>query len=206
MFVDNDANVALLAEHRAGAAAGARNALMLTLGTGIGGGLVLDGELYRGRRGTGGELGHVVVDLDGPPCQGKCPNRGCLETLASGTALEREALLGDGAAADRAGGRARWRTDGDATARRAARADRPPARGRGLAAWSTCSIPTSWSSAAASSPRATCCSSRRARSSPRGRCRTVREVRIVPARFGEESGMLGAALLAREGAAARASV
>ena len=89
-FADNDANVALLAEARLGAATGARNALLLTLGTGIGGGLLLEGELYRGSRGAAAELGHVVVDFDGPDCPGKCPNRGCLEALASGTALARE--------------------------------------------------------------------------------------------------------------------
>jgi glucokinase len=93
VHVDNDANLALLAEHRHGAARGARNALLLTLGTGIGGGVLLDGHLHRGRRGAAGELGHVVVDEDGPPCQGKCPNRGCLEVMASGTALVREAGL-----------------------------------------------------------------------------------------------------------------
>ena len=90
VFADNDANVALLAEHRLGAAQGTRNAMMLTLGTGIGGGLIVEGELYRGTRGAAGELGHVVVDLDGPPCPGKCPNRGCLEALASGIALGME--------------------------------------------------------------------------------------------------------------------
>ena len=87
VHVDNDANAALLAEHRHGAAQGADHVAMLTLGTGIGGGLVLDGRLYRGARGMGAELGHVPVDLDGPPCQGGCPGRGCLEVMASGTAM-----------------------------------------------------------------------------------------------------------------------
>ena len=87
---DNDTNVAVLAEHRAGAARDAGEAVMLTVGTGIGGGLVIGGELYRGSVGAGGELGHVVIDLDGPPCQGACPNRGCLEAVASGGALTRE--------------------------------------------------------------------------------------------------------------------
>jgi glucokinase len=91
VFVDNDANVAALAEHRAGAAAGARDAVVLTIGTGIGGGLIVRGELYRGAIGSGAELGHMVIDMDGPPCQGNCPNRGCVEALASGTALAREA-------------------------------------------------------------------------------------------------------------------
>jgi glucokinase len=90
-FFDNDANLATLGEHRAGAAREASHAVMLTVGTGIGGGLVLHGRLYRGWLGAGAELGHTVVDMDGPPCQGNCPNRGCLEAIASGTALEREA-------------------------------------------------------------------------------------------------------------------
>lgn len=89
-FLDNDANVAALAEHLYGAARGARNALMLTVGTGIGGGLILDGQLYRGASGAGAELGHMTIEVDGPPCQGNCPGRGCAETMASGTALGRE--------------------------------------------------------------------------------------------------------------------
>jgi glucokinase len=90
--IDNDANLALLAEHRFGAAREARNAAMLTIGTGIGGGLVLDGHLYRGSTGAAGELGHVVIEANGPPCQGNCPNRGCVESLASGTAIAHEGL------------------------------------------------------------------------------------------------------------------
>jgi len=91
VFVDNDANLAALAEYLYGAARGARNVVMLTIGTGIGGGLILGGEIYRGSTGAGAELGHTVIDLNGPPCQGNCPNRGCVETFASGTALGREA-------------------------------------------------------------------------------------------------------------------
>ncbi|MCD6015750.1 MAG: hypothetical protein K0R88_1834 [Solirubrobacterales bacterium] len=92
-FIDNDANLAALAEHRFGAAKGTENAILLTIGTGIGGGLVLGGELYRGSTGAGAELGHVVIDQAGPPCQGNCPNRGCVEVLASGTALGREGRI-----------------------------------------------------------------------------------------------------------------
>jgi glucokinase len=91
VFADNDANVTALSEHRAGAAKGAQEAVVLTVGTGIGGGLVLRGELYRGATGVGAELGHTVIDLNGPRCQGNCPNHGCVEALASGTALAREA-------------------------------------------------------------------------------------------------------------------
>ena len=91
VFLDNDANVAALAEHLYGAAKGADYAVMLTIGTGIGGGLILAGEVYRGATGAGAELGHTVIEIDGPACQGNCPGRGCVETFASGTALGREA-------------------------------------------------------------------------------------------------------------------
>jgi glucokinase len=90
VFVDNDANAAALAEHLYGAGRGADDLVLLTIGTGIGGGLVLNGEVYRGATGAGAELGHVVIDVNGPPCQGNCPGRGCVETMASGTALGRE--------------------------------------------------------------------------------------------------------------------
>jgi len=96
--VDNDGNLAMLAEALYGAARGSRHALLLTLGTGIGGGIWVGGEIYRGSTGAGAELGHVVVDIDGHPCQGNCPNRGCVETMASGTAIAR---LGREAAAER---------------------------------------------------------------------------------------------------------
>ncbi|MGD0197032.1 MAG: ROK family protein [Solirubrobacteraceae bacterium] len=91
-FVDNDGNLALLAEHQSGAAAGERCAVMLTLGTGIAGAIVIGGELYRGSQGAAGEIGHMVVWADGPDCGQGCPSRGCLESLVSGTALRRDAL------------------------------------------------------------------------------------------------------------------
>jgi len=87
--VDNDSNVAMLAEHRAGVARGIDDAVLLALGTGIGGGLLLGGQIYRGSEGAGAELGHVVVDPEGPDCPGDCPGRGCLEAYASGNALGR---------------------------------------------------------------------------------------------------------------------
>jgi glucokinase len=64
---------------------------MLTLGTGVGGGVVIDGSIFRGATGLGAELGHMVVDAYGPECPGKCPNRGCLEAYCSGVALARAA-------------------------------------------------------------------------------------------------------------------
>ncbi|MBA3299383.1 MAG: ROK family protein, partial [Thermoleophilaceae bacterium] len=87
VYVDNDVNTAVIAEHRHGAARGADHVVMLALGTGIGGGLVFDGRPYRGARGFAGELGHLVVDHEGEECPGACPGRGCLEVLASGTAI-----------------------------------------------------------------------------------------------------------------------
>ncbi|MEA2210090.1 MAG: glucokinase [Solirubrobacteraceae bacterium] len=91
VFVDNDGNTAALAEHRAGAARGASEAVVMTIGTGIGGGLILRGEPYRGALGAAAELGHVIIDFHGPHCQGNCPGYGCVEAFASGTALAREA-------------------------------------------------------------------------------------------------------------------
>jgi glucokinase len=88
VFVDNDANCAGLAEAQV---VGARNLVMLTLGTGVGGGIVIDGAIFRGATGLGAELGHLTIQSDGPACPGNCPNRGCLEALCSGTALERDA-------------------------------------------------------------------------------------------------------------------
>jgi glucokinase len=106
VFVDNDGNVAALAEHLYGAAVGMPDIVMLTVGTGIGGGLVLGGQVYRGSTGAGAELGHVVIQADGPPCQGNCPNHGCVEALASGTALGREGRAAAESAPDSALGKA----------------------------------------------------------------------------------------------------
>lgn len=86
--IENDANAAAVAEHRYGVGRGYRHMIMLTLGTGVGGGLILDGELYRGAIGAAAELGHMTLDLHGPPCQGNCPGRGHLEAMASGTAAD----------------------------------------------------------------------------------------------------------------------
>ena len=85
--IENDGNAAALAEWRLGAGRGTSNLVMLTLGTGVGGGLVLDGALYHGWA----ELGHVVVQAGGPRCQGNCHGRGHLEVMASGTAADRAA-------------------------------------------------------------------------------------------------------------------
>ena len=93
VVVDNDANCHTVCESRLGIAQGATDVALLTLGTGIGGGLLLRGEIYRGWINGGAEMGHMVVEMNGRPCQGNCPNWGCLESVASGSALVREASL-----------------------------------------------------------------------------------------------------------------
>ena len=89
IFVDNDANAAVWAEYRFGAGRGESHLVMVNLGTGIGGGIVLDGRVIRGRFGIAGEFGHMQVVPDGIRCE--CGNRGCWEQYASGNALVREA-------------------------------------------------------------------------------------------------------------------
>jgi glucokinase len=214
VFVDNDANCAMLAEHRYGAARGARHAVLLTLGTGIGGGVVIDGALLHGAVGAAAELGHMVIDLDGPLCQGNCPNRGCLEALCSGSALGRlgaevaasdpDGALGRAAAAGREISGAvvtELAHDGDAGAlacmRRAGEA-----LGVGIANLVNIFNPevvvVGGGVIAAGDLLL-----EPARSTMLARAlRPSRDlVQVVPARFGAESGMLGAAVLALEGSA-----
>src|SRR5919197_842008 len=125
--VDNDANAAAWAEARFGAGSGSDELILLTIGTGVGGGLVLGGRPYRGVSGLGAEVGHMIVAPDGAPCS--CGSRGCLEAMVSGTALERlgrEAVL-----ADPEGGLARRAGDGEVSGPlvfEAARAGDPTAR------------------------------------------------------------------------------
>ena len=94
--LENDGNAAALAEHRVGAGRGARTMVMLTLGTGVGGGVVIDEKLLR----DGGELGHTVLVYDGIPCQGACTGRGHLEAYVSGTAAAKLAQEAFGPAVD----------------------------------------------------------------------------------------------------------
>jgi len=90
VHLSNDANCAALAETLAGAAVGHRNVVLVTLGTGVGGGIIIDGKIYAGMRSAGAELGHTLLMLDGEPCT--CGRRGCWEAYASATALCRQAL------------------------------------------------------------------------------------------------------------------
>lgn len=88
VFVENDVNVGLMGEHALGAGRGAKNVVGIFVGTGIGGALILNGELYDGSRGGAGEIGHTILAIDGPLCG--CGRRGCAEALASRTAMERD--------------------------------------------------------------------------------------------------------------------
>jgi glucokinase len=111
--IDNDANAAAIGEWHAGAAKGASFVVMLTLGTGVGGGVILDGRPFRGTTGVGAELGHIVIVVDGEPCG--CGGRGHLEPYASGGAADRAArkLYGDGSGGEKLVAKAH---DGDADA------------------------------------------------------------------------------------------
>jgi glucokinase len=217
VFVDNDSNAAALAEHRAGAARGCSEAVVLTLGTGIGGGLILGGELYRGAQGAAAELGHVVIDMDGPRCQGNCPNRGCLEVLASGSALAREALRIARAQGDTRLGRAlaegrelagplvtEFAHDGDPAALEAIELI-GTRLGVGIANYANIFNPEvvvigGGVIAAGELLLAPARAEMRRRALPPSRD----EVRVVAARFGVEAGMIGVAALAFDGLAARA--
>jgi glucokinase len=97
VLVENDVNVGTMGEYMLGAGKGVRDMIGVFVGTGIGGGLILSGELYEGFRNAAGEIGHIVVEKDGPRCG--CGRKGCVEALASRTAMERDVqrALRDGA-------------------------------------------------------------------------------------------------------------
>lgn len=86
-FIENDANAAAYGEYVAGAAKGAKNAVCITLGTGVGGGIVIDGKIYSGSNFGGAEIGHTVISVDGPQCT--CGRKGCFEVYSSATGLIR---------------------------------------------------------------------------------------------------------------------
>ncbi|MDD4875589.1 MAG: ROK family protein [Dehalococcoidales bacterium] len=89
-YLINDASAAVLGEHHFGAGQGINNLILLTIGTGIGGGIIIDGKLYSGTNGTAGEIGHMTISTNGPKCT--CGNVGCLEMLVSGKAIARETI------------------------------------------------------------------------------------------------------------------
>jgi len=106
VVIDNDATAAAIGEHAFGAGAGAREMLMLTLGTGVGGGIICGGRPYRGFSGAAAELGHIIIDLNGPKCPANCPSRGCLEAYVAGPAMAAAAVAAAAAEPASALGRA----------------------------------------------------------------------------------------------------
>ena len=215
VVVDNDGNCAVLAEARHGAGGGSGDVVMLTLGTGIGGGLVLGGRLQRGWIGAGAELGHMVIDMDGPPCQGHCPNRGCLEVMASGSALVREASLRVARRPDTALGHAledgreltgpfvtELAHDGDPVARDAIETV-GRALGVGLASLVNVLNPEVIVIGGGVIAAGEMLLEPARREMRERALRPARDaVRIVAAAFGDQAGMIGAALMAREAVAA----
>ncbi len=203
VHVENDVNAIAVGEHRFGAGRGFRNLLVMALGTGVGGGIILGGGLYRGVDGTAGEVGHVPVYPRGRPC--RCGSRGCLEAYASATAVV-EAARAEGVAWDRGQGAlgvARAARAGDPVARRVLRTAATAVGiaaaglanllnlealvvGGGLAgAWDLLEGP--------------------ARSALDRRSFRVpaRRLRMVRSELGDDAGVIGAAALAREGHEAR---
>jgi glucokinase len=211
VVVDNDATAALVAEWRYGAGRGTSNVLILTIGTGVGGGMVADGRIVRGATGAAGELGHIVIDEGGPPCPGNCPNHGCLESFVSGPALAREGRAKAEADPDSGLGRAlaagrevtgplvtELAHDGDEAAR-AAVAGLGRHLGIGIANLVNIFNPEvvviGGGLVAAGD---LLLEPAREVVAVRALVPARDQVRIVPARFGDESGMLGAAALAFE--------
>jgi glucokinase len=213
VVVDNDANAALFAECRYGAARGARNVLILTIGTGVGGGMLIDGRILRGATGAAGELGHIVIDEHGPRCPGNCPNHGCLESFVSGPALalagrvRAEADPDSGLGRALAGGREvtgplvnELAHDGDAAAQDAIRS---LGRHLGVGMTSLVNVFNPEVIVIGGGLVATgdlLLAPARAVVAARALVPARDQVRIVPARFGDESGMLGAAAMAFEAA------
>jgi glucokinase len=211
VVVDNDATAALVAEWRYGAGRGTRNALVLTIGTGVGGGILADGRIVRGASGAAGELGHIVIDETGPPCPGNCPNRGCLEAFVSGPALAREGRARADAEPESGLGRAlaagreitgplvtELAHDGDEAARTAI-----AALGRHLGVGITSLVNVFNPEVVVIGGGLVAAGDlllgpARAVVAERALVPARDQVRIVPARFGDESGMLGAAALAFE--------
>jgi glucokinase len=215
VYVDNDTNAAILAEHRRGAARGTAHAVMLALGTGIGGGLILGGALHRGAHGFAGELGHMTVDLHGEDCPGDCPGRGCFETLVSGRAIgvaaarlgseQPDSTFGELVAADRriGGGLVtELAHDGDEQAR-AVLAGVGRRLGVGISGIVNALDPeVVVIGGAAVAAGDLLLEPARAALAERALPPGGAPAPIVPAHFGDESGMLGAALLALEDGAA----
>ena len=198
VHVENDVNAIAVGEHRFGAGRGCANLLVMALGTGVGGGLILGGSLYRGVDGTAGEVGHVPVYPRGRPC--RCGSRGCLEAYASATAVA-EAATARGL---------RWdRGEGALGVARAARRGDPVARHVLRAAGTAVGIAAAWLAnllnleamvVGGGLAGAWDLMEGPARSALERRSFRVpaRRLRMVPSELGDDAGVIGSAVLARE--------
>lgn len=207
VVLDNDANCALAAEAHAGAAQDAADALLLTLGTGIGGGILSGGRIHRGT-GGGGELGHVTVDSRGPLCP--CGNHGCVEAYASGTAIAGAGLAAAKAEPNSGLGAALrdGRTITAPVVMELAIDDDPAALqvledagrmlGIALASLANALSPDVIVIGGGAAAAGTLLLDPARDELRRRALRPNRDVPVVPARFGPEAGMLGAAILAME--------
>jgi glucokinase len=180
--LDNDANAAAIAEWRAGAGRGVDDLVMLTMGTGLGGGVISRGEPFRGAKGAGAELGHTVIVHDGRPCQGACTGRGHLEPYVTGLAATKAAQEVFGPAAD-AHRLVRLANEGDVNAREIL-AEIGGYLGSGMGSFANIFEPElivigGGFGVAAWQPMRD-------------------EVRVVPAELGTAAGLIGAALVAFE--------
>jgi glucokinase len=196
--LDNDANAAAIGEWRAGAGRGVENLVMLTLGTGLGGGVISGGRPFRGATGAGAELGHVVIVHDGRPCQGACRGRGHLEPYVTGLAATAAAREAFGPAAD-AHRLVRLADEGDEKAR-AILADIGRYLGSGMGSFANVFEPelivvgggfgvAAWDYLLPSAEEVL----------RREALRPMRdEVRVVPAELGTAAGLIGAAFVAFE--------
>jgi glucokinase len=207
--IDNDATTAAIGEHLYGAGVGTRDMVMLTLGTGVGGGIISGGRPLRGSSGAAAEIGHMVVEVDGVKCPANCPGYGCLEAYAAGPAMSRAArraaelapasALGRAqAAGEEVDGRLLTRLAGEGDAAAAAVLERVGTYlGAGLVTLSNLLDPELFviGGGAAAAGELLLGPARRffaARALPPARDR----VRIVPAAFGADAGVIGAAALA----------
>ena len=198
--IDNDANAAAVGEWAVGAGRGTSEMVMLTLGTGIGGGLILGGRLYRGANGAAAELGHIVLEYDGPPCRGFCTGRGHFERFVSGSAAGdvARAVLGGEASAEDLVAAARM---GEEPARAALR-EMGRKLGAGMASLVNTFDPELIVIGGGFGEALDLLLEPALQTMKRDALPPARDrVRVVPAALGEESGMVGAGLIALELAA-----
>lgn len=195
--MDNDGNAAAIAEWKLGAGRGASHVIALTLGTGIGGGLILDGKPYRGSIGAGAELGHIVLDYGGIPCGGACTGHGHFEALAAGSAADEVAVRRLGVGAD-----ARLLCDAARQGDEAARhdlADIGHRLGAGIASFVNVFNPELVIVGGGFLDAGDLILEPARETLAIEGLQPARDlVRIVPAHFGEEAGMIGAALVGFE--------